>query len=313
MGLAGLLTLIAAAVHVASYGPEQLGPPLMNIAFALFFAIFPVFGGAVAVLSFARIPVDRLYGGLPPYVYLVGGAVLLYVFVNFFRMVALLPDQAHQQSPLGQLYSARLFTGHELIFFGLSALMAYQIDGIRTGRVRLDVIARDEAIETHPLPAPLARIVALRTSLSPEECATRLLTTQPRSAPSLFYVTQGLRGQASATEFRLELASAQVQMVYAVGRFGRIGTSTGIRVLMTFKRWPLIVLAASALVLPLFLIFIAPGFPLSWEVILFVLAFGVGGNFLFGLDQRRRLLAQIKTATSATEIPPSDPEFALLN
>jgi hypothetical protein len=54
------------------------------------------------------------------------------------------------------------------------------------------------------------------------------------------------------------------------------------------------------------------GFPLPWFLLAFVLAFGVGGNVLFGLDQRRRLLTQIKRATEAREIPPSDPEFALL-
>jgi hypothetical protein len=30
---------------------------------------------------------------------------------------------------------------------------------------------------------------------------------------------------------------------------------------------------------------------------------GIGGNFLFGLDQRRRLFAQIKKAIDAREVP----------
>jgi len=54
------------------------------------------------------------------------------------------------------------------------------------------------------------------------------------------------------------------------------------------------------------------GFPLPWIMVAFVVVFGVGGNLFFGLDQRRRLLAQIKRTLEATEIPPSDPEFALL-
>jgi len=57
---------------------------------------------------------------------------------------------------------------------------------------------------------------------------------------------------------------------------------------------------------------VAAGFTLPWFFLAFVLVFGVVGNFLFGLDQRRRLLGQIKRAIEAREIPPSDPEFALL-
>jgi hypothetical protein len=55
------------------------------------------------------------------------------------------------------------------------------------------------------------------------------------------------------------------------------------------------------------------GFPLPGLWLVFVVLFGVGGNFLFGLDQRRRLLAQIKPSIEAREIPPTDPEFALLS
>jgi hypothetical protein len=44
------------------------------------------------------------------------------------------------------------------------------------------------------------------------------------------------------------------------------------------------------------------GFPLPRFVIVFLLVFGVVGNFLFSLDQRRRLLAHIKRATDAKEI-----------
>jgi hypothetical protein len=38
------------------------------------------------------------------------------------------------------------------------------------------------------------------------------------------------------------------------------------------------------------------GFPLPWQGVAFVLVVGVVGNFLFGLDQRRRLLAEISRA-----------------
>jgi len=56
----------------------------------------------------------------------------------------------------------------------------------------------------------------------------------------------------------------------------------------------------------------ASGFTLPWFGLLIVVIFSVGGNLLFGIDQRRRLLAQIKSAIEAREIPPNDPQVALL-
>jgi len=332
LGFAGLMTLAALGVHLSSYGPDQIGPTLMNFALGLFPIVFLVFGPVVVLVAFARISIERVMAGLPVYVYVVGGAVLLYVFVDFLLMTRVLPGQPEQDGSnfyfnnhgsltpisldayrMAMMHAARLFSGHELFFFGFGTLIAYQIEGIRNGRVSLDVAPRDEVMERSPLPYPLSRVVGLQTALSPEACAARLLTPPPRSAWSLFATSQGLRGQASATEFRVEMASPQSQMVYAVGRFGRVGGATGIRLLMTFKRWPLLVLAASIVLAPLVWAFmVAAGFPLPWFFLAFVLVFGVVSNFLFGLDQRRRLLAQIKRAIEAREIPPSDPEFALL-
>ena len=89
-------------------------------------------------------------------------------------------------------------------------------------------------------------------------------------------------------------------MVYAVGRFQSDGGGTSIRLLLTFKRWPLIAVGASAILVPLaWAVMAGLGFPLPRFVIVFLVVFGVVGNFLFGLDQRRRLLAQIKRATDA--------------
>jgi uncharacterized membrane protein YedE/YeeE len=92
-------------------------------------------------------------------------------------------------------------------------------------------------------------------------------------------------------------------MVYAFGRFEANAGGTSIQVLLTFKRWPLIVLAASAVLISLAWVVMGLfGFQLPWFVVAFVVVVGVVGNFLFGLDQRRRLLAQIKRATDAKEI-----------
>lgn len=92
------MTTLAVCVHLATYGPNQLGPALMNVALALFPTMFLIFGPAVIVLAFARIPVDKVLAGLPVYVYVVGVAVTLYLFANFFLMVE---DATSRQSGTG--------------------------------------------------------------------------------------------------------------------------------------------------------------------------------------------------------------------
>jgi len=318
-----LVTAVALGVHLATYGPDQLGPALMNLALALFPAMFLIFGPVVVVTGLARIPQDRLFTGLPAYVYVIGFAIVVYVFVDFFAMIQLLPGQPQQDGSnfyfndkgslipisadayrLGMMHAARLFSGHELIFFGLSALIAYQVDAIRSGRITIDLVPHDEAMERSRLPYPLQRIVTLQTALTPEASAQSLLT--PHLPRSFFDTLRGLRGEASAAGFRVETAGGQSQMVYALGRFEANVGGTSIQVLLTFKRWPLIVLTASAILIPLaWAVMGFFGFQMPWFVVAFVVVFGVVGNFLFGLDQRRRLLAQIKQATDAHEISAS--------
>ncbi len=320
MWLAWLTTAAALGGHLSSYGPDQLGPSLINVALGLFPIVFLIFGPAVVVVGLARIPINRLFTGLPAYVYVIGFAILVYVFVDFFAMVALLPGQPEQDGSnfyfnnkgdlipigadtyrIGLMHAARLFSGHELIFFGISALIARQVDAIRSGRISIDLAPHDDVMERSRLPYPLQRLVTLRTVQSPETCAQNLLTpTLPRS---FFDTVRGLRGEASAAGFRVELESSQSQMVYAVGQFQADPAGTSIQVLLTFKRWPLIILGSSAVLVPLaWAVMGLFGFQLPWFVVAFVVLVGVVGNFLFGLDQRRRLLAQIKRTTDAKEM-----------
>ena len=42
--LAGLMTAVAVSVHLASYGPDEIAPILMNVALALSPIVFLVFG-----------------------------------------------------------------------------------------------------------------------------------------------------------------------------------------------------------------------------------------------------------------------------
>ena len=319
------MTAIALGAHLSSYGPDEFGPYLINVVLALFPVVFLIFGPVVVVVAFARVPFDKLFTGLPVYVYVLGGAALLYIFVDFFAMIRVLPGQPEQDGSsfyfndhgflipvgadayrMGLMHAARLFSGHELFFFGYAALIAYQIDGISSGRISIDLVPHDDAMERSRLPYPLQRVVRLRTSLTPEACAERLLAPKPRSLWSLFDTSRGLQGEASADGFRVEIAGGQSQMVYALGRFDRDGGGTSIRLLLTFKTWPLIAVGASAILIPLaWAVMAALGFPLPTFVLVFLVVFGVVGNFLFGLDQRRRLLAQIKKATDAREISPS--------
>jgi hypothetical protein len=324
-GFQGIALVTAAAaigVHLATYGPDQWGPTLMNFALILFPVVFLVFGPAVIVLTLARVAAERLLAGMPTYVYIIGGIVALYVFVDFFAMMHLLPGQPEQVGSnyyfdnkgdlipisadaylMGLMHAARLFSGHEIIFFGVSVLIAHQLVAIREGRINIDAAPRDDAMERSRLPYPLQRVVVLRTTMTPVACAARLLIPQPRAAFS-FDASRGLRGEASTEGFRLEIASPQLQMVYALGRFGAGSGETSIRVLLTFKRWPLIFLAASALLVPLvWTVAVGLGGVLpSLGLVAVLVVVVVGGNFLFGLDQRRRLLAQIKRATDAHEV-----------
>jgi len=322
--VAGLMFAAALSVHLATYGPDQWGPFLMNAALVLFPIVFLVYGPAVVVINLTRIRVDPILARLPVYLYVVGAALVLYVFVNFFAMTTLLPGQPEQDGSnyyfnshgshvpisadvyrMALMHAARLFSGHELIFFGLAALVAYQIDGLNRGRISLEFgPPRDDLMERSQLPYPLQRVVSLRTALTPEACAAGLLTSQPLRAWSLFERSRDLRGEASDVGFRVEVESARFQMVYAVGRFAAHPGATSIRLLLTFKMWPLIFLAASAILAPLvWAVMGSVGFPLPGFALVFVLVLGIGGNFLFGLDQRRRLLGLIKQATASQESP----------
>jgi hypothetical protein len=320
MLVAGLFAGVTIGVHLATYGPDEIGETLMTLVLGLFVAIFPIFGSLIVALGLARIRLDRVFAGMPTYIYVVGVVVVLYVFWDFFTMALLLPGQPEQIGSnyyfdnkgslipitadvyrMGLMHAARLFSGHELLFFGMAALAAYQVDGIRSGRIKVGPTVPGDSMERAQLPYPLQRVVFLRTSHSPQECAERLMAQQPRQAWS-FAAARGLQGEASADGFHIELASPQ-QIVYAVGHFETTNGTNSVRLLLTFKTWVLLSVGISAVLIPMFwAVMELRGFPLPWEGLAFVLVVGVGGNFLFGLDQRRRLLAEIRRALDAAPL-----------
>jgi len=295
----------AATVNIASYGPAEWGPGLMDAALALFPVIFPLFFLAIGAVTFSRAPIGVLFGDLPMPVKAIGAAVLVYVVLNFLLTFHLLPASPHSESttnPQGLMYVARLFSGHEIVFFGVCAAIAYELERVRSGRLNLNVGPRDETIERHPLPLRLSRTVTLQTMLSADECAQRLQKPIPQGFFS-YFGRYGVRGEVDSSGFRLELGGAQASMVYAVGHFEGGISPTLIRVLLTFKRWVVISLGASVLGYPVvWLILDRFGFPLAPELLVFFVVFGVGGNYLFGLGQMTSLLNQIKRATEAQAV-----------
>jgi len=273
--------LVAAAVHIATYGPKEWAPVLSATWPLLFAGIFPMYGFVVLVLAGSRIPLDVLISDLPTSVKIAGGVLMVYVVVNFAIALRLLQG-AHAEEPI---YVARLFTGHALFFYAASAALGYQIDRVRRGLLDLSGGPRDDALEQAPLPAPLSRSVVLQTRLTPAECAARLARTP------------GLRGAATPDLFRMDLARSQSSLVYAVGRFE--GESpTFIRLLVTFKRFYLVLIGSTVLILPL-VAWMMSGVQFPWQGVLFVILFGGGGNIVYGIVQMRRLERQIRRATES--------------
>lgn len=303
--LASLGMAVAAGVNAASYGPATWGPMLLNLAIALFPGVFPLFFLAIAAITLSRAPIGVLFGDVPGPVKAAGALVFLYVFANFFLTFHLLPATPKHESasnPQGLMYVARLFSGHEMVFFGVCAVIGYELGRVTAGRLNLNVGPRDDAIEQHPLPLGLSRSVTLQTMLSADECADRLRKPIPQGFFA-YLGRYGVRGEVNPSGFRLELGGPQVSMVYAVGQFQGGGRPIFIRVLLTFKRWAVISFGVTILVYPaLLLILNGIGFPFSLELLLFFLIFGLGGNFLFGLGQMTSLLNQIKRATESQPV-----------
>ena len=303
--LASLGLAAAATVNAASYGPAEWGPTLVNLAFVLFPGIFPLFFLALGAIGFSASPIGVLFGDLPWPLKALGALVFGYVFLNFILTFQLLPSTPQQQGtndPQGLMYVARLFSGHELIFYGVCAAIGYELERVRSGRLNLNVGPRDDAIERHPLPLGLSRIVTLQTMLSAEECAERLNKPIPQGFFS-YLGRYGIRGEVNPSGFRLELGGPQTSMVYAVGLFEGGGRPTFIRVLLTFKRWVVISLAIGLLAYPVvWLILNTFAFHFAPELLVFFLLIGFGGNFLFGLGQMTSLLNQIKRATDSQAV-----------
>jgi hypothetical protein len=250
----------ACLAHLSSYGPSTWSGPVQAAAFGAFGLIFPVFGSAVVVLSLGRIPPGQLFGTLPVWLKVLSVCVVAYVFVDFFVMLSVLPGQPIEQggayflnnhgslTPISEaayrrdlMYGARMFSGHAIVFSGIAALVALQVDRVRRGGVPAGVPI---SLSTRRLglPPPFSRSLRVKTHLSPAECAERLrsYTTTARALGWTFSrgEAETLAGSVSEAGFRLSLPYGTGSgMVSAAGRFVVQDGAAVVYEVVSFKRW----------------------------------------------------------------------------
>lgn len=311
--IAAVLFAAAVLTHVATYGPADMADTVQAVTFALFPTIFPVFGAAVVVAAFGRLDMGRLMGATSMVVKVAGGLLAAYVFVDFFRMVALLPGQPVEQGgsffygehsrtiPItfetyrqGLMYQARLFSGHELLFLGVAALLGRQVHRLRRGELAPGRPAA--AGRSLALPPPLTSRVTFSVPLTADEVESRLAAQALQGPAGWFGETTPLSGWVSDSRFSLELGGASNrQLVFASGVL-LAGPATTIELTATFKLWSVVTLLVSAVSLPVVGAVMVATLHTDFPLIMLsaMAAFGVVANVGYGLWQRRRLVAQIR-------------------
>jgi hypothetical protein len=152
---------LAAVLNAVTWLPIDVSS-MTPVWVALFVCIFPIYLPVVLIwrgeqkayresstprlwsLFRPRLPWRDFFVGVPAWILLVGGLIVVYVGANFFVSMGLLPgqpqnvdghyyfDQHGLRIPTdrsgylaGLRYQMRLFTGHPMIFYGLAALTMY--------------------------------------------------------------------------------------------------------------------------------------------------------------------------------------------
>lgn len=306
----------ALVIHLTTYTTFGGSDAVQAIGLALFFLAFPVLFATIGSFAFSPVPFDRLIELLPGPVKVFAAMLLVYVAADFVLMIRFLPGNPIEQNghfffnshgaltPIslegyrqGLAYQARLFTGHEMVFFGVAAFVAYQLDRFRRGK-----IAAIRPMDVSTRPGPLSRFVVLETTVPPDQCVSSLLADL-ETAPGWSWLRAArLWGSVSADGFWLALERrSRAALVFATGRFFPQGTGTRVEVHLQLKRWGWWSLAASAVAVPVF------GAVVDWATggghlvaIVFVLvAFILVGNTARLLSERRRLLSAIERVLSA--------------
>jgi heme exporter protein D len=319
--VAAAFFVLAAATHMLTYTPLGSADVLQTTSMLAFPVAFPVWGLMLFIIYLGRVPFDRVLSSLPMQVKVLGALLLAYVALDFFLMVALLPGQPVEQGGRfffnegglvpttaaayrqGLAYQARLISGHELIFFGLAAVIGFQIQRLRSGKASLPE-APVPVIGAVVSPGPLDRQVVLETGLTPDECVTRL---QSRLGPLLggsWGRQMELWGLVSSEGFSLQLgrSGSTRQLVFASGTFAQPARGTQIQVWLQFKRWGLPAIVGSAVAFPIVgavMDALSGGSHFYVELTTALAVFALVANLAFALYQRHRLLSLIERSLDA--------------
>jgi hypothetical protein len=311
----------AVVIHLLSYTPLGSSDAIQTIVVVLAFLLFPVWVVTIFSLVFSPVPLDRLAGSLPAVVKTLGYLLLAYVGADFLLMLVLLPGQPVEQNghfffnnhgaftPIsldrynqGLAYQARLFSGHEMAFYGVAVVLGYQLDRLRRGRITFAV----PAVPTQATGVtPLSRLVVVETALSPDQCVRQLQAELDLVRGWSWAGRARLWGSVSADGFWLGMErSSRSALVFATGRFSPRGTGTRIQVHLQLKRWGWLGLIASAVFVAIFGAFIneATGGDHLVIIVAGLAAFVLFGNLALVLFERRRVLGKIESVLYAHRV-----------
>lgn len=285
--------------------------------------MFPVGWAAIFSLGFSRVPFGRLIALLPPPVKVLGSLLLVYVVADFILMLVLLPGQPIEQggqyffnnhgglTPIsldryrqGLAHQARLFTGHEIVLYGVATVLALQLDRLRRGTIAVTAPPVPSPIIDLARPAPLSRMVVLETALRPDQCVSQLLAELALDL-GWSYVG-GLWGSVSTAGFWLALERySRAALVFATGRFTAQGAGSRVQVYLQLKRWAWWSLITSAALVPLFgaVVDLASGGHHLVIIVSLLAAFVLVGNLALLRFEQRRLLRAIEGVLYAHRVP----------
>jgi heme exporter protein D len=322
--VASVFFVLAAATHLLTYTSLGSADILQTTSMVTFAVIFPVWGVMLLAIFLGRVPFDRVLTSLPPQVKVLGTLLVVYVFLDFFLMLALLPGQPVEQGGKfffddhglvpttaaayrqGLAYQARLISGHEMLFLGLTAVFGFQLERVRRGEARLPE-APPPAIGAVLSPGFLDRLVVLETALTPDECATRLSS---RLGP-LIGMSWGRQmevwGLVSPSGFSLHMgrSGSTRHLVFAGGTFAQPGRGTQISAWLQLKSWSLPTIVVTAVAFPIVggVMDAVTGGGHYFVVLTFALAvFSLVANLAFALYQRHRMLSFIERAVEARQV-----------
>jgi hypothetical protein len=322
--VAAVFFVLAAATHLLTYTSLGSADILQTTSMVTFPVIFPVWGAMLLAIFLGRVPFDRVLSSLPMRIKVLGSVLVVYVFLDFFLMLALLPGQPVEQGGKfffdehglvqttaaayrqGLAYQARLISGHEMLFLGLAAVFGFQLERVRSGKARLPE-APPPAIGAVVSPGFLDRLAVLETALTPGECAIRLNARLGPLIGASWGRQMEVSGLVSPEGLSLQMgrSGSTRQLVFAGGTFAQPGRGTQIRVWLQFRSWGLLAIVATAVAFPIVGVVmdaLTGGTHYFVELTAALAVFSLVANLAFAMYQRHRLLSFIERAVEAHQI-----------